>query len=518
MRKFTLLFALLFSLAITSKAQVLLSENFDAYALGGNTTSTGTTAPDGTDVYAAIPPTNVANFPTGTKVYQAGGMAKLGTSSLTGSMTSKVLDLSQGNGNFTVSFDVKGWTTIEGPIVVSVTGLASQEVTYTAVMSGSPENKTVTFTGGQTNSTVTIATKAKRAYIDNVVISAIGASTPVLTVTPSELTFSSNINVPTSAQGVTVSGSNLGTAPTYSITGTDAASFSATGTLTVSGGIINLTFNSASGGVKSATLSIVGGGLTKAVALIGNAIDPSNPYNLDDSAPLNALKESFGDGTATTLPANWKNVSLQGNKEWFVTKFGTPANNYAQMSAYNGTGVHQTLLISPAINLNAVDKANVKFDWKSGYTKDATLKVYVMSKDGTKTEVKSINDNANPSGFGETFNTETLNLTAYSGVKFLVFEYNGEGPSTQTTTYQVDNVVAASTSGVSNTSLQQLNLWTSAGKINFNAAAGEMVEVYNTLGQRLYNAAATDGQNEVPVAVRGVAIVKVGNRVGKVIL
>ena len=72
--------------------------------------------------------------------------------------------------------------------------------------------------------------------------------------------------------------------------------------------------------------------------------------------------------------------------------------------------------------------------------------------------------------------------------------------------------------GVSKTSLQQLNLWTAAGKINFNAAAGEMVEVYNTLGQRLYNAAATEGQNQVQVSLKGVAIVKVGNRVGKVIL
>ena len=349
--------------------------------------------------------------------------------------------------------------------------------------------------------------------------SSYSATGPMLNVDKSTLTFPATlIGVTSVVQIVTVSGTNLTSAPIATITGTDAAMFAKTGTLTTTGGNLSVTFTPTSVGEKSATITITSGSASATVQLTGTANDASNPYGLDDSAPLNALNESFGDGTATTLPANWKNVSLQGNKEWFVTKFGTPANNYAQMSAYNGTGVHQTMLISPAINLNAVDKANVKFDWKSGYTKDATLKVYVMSKDGTKTEVKSINDNANPSGYGETFNTETLNLTAYSGVKFLVFEYNGEGPSTQTTTYQVDNVVATSTSGVSNTSLQQLNLLTSAGKINFNAQAGEIVEVYNTLGQRLYNAAATDGQNEVPVAVKGVAIVKVGNRVGKVIL
>lgn len=87
-----------------------------------------------------------------------------------------------------------------------------------------------------------------------------------------------------------------------------------------------------------------------------------------------------------------------------------------------------------------------------------------------------------------------------------------------TTMQLVPRSLADISTGVSKTRLQDLSVWTSAGKINFNAAAGEMVEVYNTLGQRLYNAAATDGQNEVPVAVKGVAIVKVGNRVGKVIL
>lgn len=87
-----------------------------------------------------------------------------------------------------------------------------------------------------------------------------------------------------------------------------------------------------------------------------------------------------------------------------------------------------------------------------------------------------------------------------------------------TTMQLVPRSLADISTGISKTRLQDLSVWTSNGKINFNAAAGEMVEVYNTLGQRLYNAAATDGQNEVPVAVRGVAIVKVGNRVGKVIL
>ena len=82
----------------------------------------------------------------------------------------------------------------------------------------------------------------------------------------------------------------------------------------------------------------------------------------------------------------------------------------------------------------------------------------------------------------------------------------------------VPRSLADISTGVSKTRLQDLSVWTSAGKINFGATAGEVVEVYNTMGQKVFNSLAAEGQNEVAVSLRGVAIVKVGNRVGKVIL
>ena len=56
------------------------------------------------------------------------------------------------------------------------------------------------------------------------------------------------------------------------------------------------------------------------------------------------------------------------------------------------------------------------------------------------------------------------------------------------------------------------------GKVLFEAAAGESVEIYNTVGQKLVSATAVDGLNEVPVSAAGVLVVKVSNRVSKVIL
>ena len=175
MKKLYSLFAVavLSASAYSQTQTTVLTEDFAAYTKGGNTTSSGTTAPDGTDIYnpgTTVLPAGVpsANFPTGTKAYMAGGMVKLGTSSLAGSMTSKVVDLSTDGGNVIVSFDVKGWTSVEGDIKVTITGQASKTVSYTALMSGSLESKSVSFTGGVANSTVKIETTAKRAYIDNI--------------------------------------------------------------------------------------------------------------------------------------------------------------------------------------------------------------------------------------------------------------------------------------------------------------------------------------------------------------
>lgn len=172
---------------IFAQQTVVLSEDFSSYSAGGNTASTGTNAPDGTDVYnpgtATNPTPPVANFPTGSKVYSAGGMVKLGTSSAIGTMTSKTLDLSSNGGNVVITFDVKGWTATPSTIVVKVTGLANQTVSYTAVMSGTPESKTVTFTGGQANSTVTFETPntSLRAYLDNIVIKTVASGSLAVT-------------------------------------------------------------------------------------------------------------------------------------------------------------------------------------------------------------------------------------------------------------------------------------------------------------------------------------------------
>ena len=56
------------------------------------------------------------------------------------------------------------------------------------------------------------------------------------------------------------------------------------------------------------------------------------------------------------------------------------------------------------------------------------------------------------------------------------------------------------------------------GNILFNSVAGETVEIYNSIGQKILQKLTVDGINTIPVDVHGVLVVKVGNKVAKVIL
>lgn len=60
--------------------------------------------------------------------------------------------------------------------------------------------------------------------------------------------------------------------------------------------------------------------------------------------------------------------------------------------------------------------------------------------------------------------------------------------------------------------------WTSNGKVMLNATAGEVIEIFNVAGQKVVSRLAVDGLNSVDVSAKGVVIVRVNNRISKVIL
>ncbi|MFA7471007.1 MAG: hypothetical protein WCY63_10545, partial [Weeksellaceae bacterium] len=134
------------------------------------------------------------NFPTVERAYQAGGAVKLGTSSAIGFIESK--ELNEVEGNITVNIMVKGWTAVEGNLLVSIDG-QSQTLTYSAVMTGNFEEVTANFTNVSIGAKLKIETTSKRAFVDNVEIICEDGSEPTpcpeLLEAPANVTFDDSV-------------------------------------------------------------------------------------------------------------------------------------------------------------------------------------------------------------------------------------------------------------------------------------------------------------------------------------
>lgn len=105
------------------------------------------------------------NFPNVVNAFQAGGAVRLGGSNA-GSMTSSIIDFE--GGNVVVEVDVKGWTKVEGKLLLSMTGSDTLEVPYKATMSDEFETVQVLLTGVSAQPSLTIQTSKKRCFIDEV--------------------------------------------------------------------------------------------------------------------------------------------------------------------------------------------------------------------------------------------------------------------------------------------------------------------------------------------------------------
>lgn len=139
------------------EASGCFEERFDDITAGNNTNTSGSSSAWGGNV----------NFPITNAAYQAGGAVKLGTGSKTGSIESKVL--SDIAGDVKVTFDVKGWTNIEGEMIVTLGG-QSQTVAYEAKIADNFETVTLDFSNVAANSTLKFETTAKRAFLDNILV------------------------------------------------------------------------------------------------------------------------------------------------------------------------------------------------------------------------------------------------------------------------------------------------------------------------------------------------------------
>ena len=300
---------------------IIFREDFSSITGGNNTSSGGSSTAWAGNV----------NFPTGTGDWEAGGAIRLGSGSAVGSITSRSIDLSGNGGAFTVSFKVKGWSNVEGGIKVTA-GTQSQTISYTATMGGEFETKTLNFTSGTSTTTIKIETTSKRAFIDDVTVTAEAPSSPPVITSPStagglagqvfnyQITASNSptsfgaANLPVWATINTTSGVISGAAPTA---GTNVVTISASNSVGV--GSTNLTIAilpSGGGGTTSTIFSENMGTPTGTTTIAANTFQNKGVLTYGQGG-----QASPADVRSTSVSSGYSGASGGGNI-WFTTTSG----------------------------------------------------------------------------------------------------------------------------------------------------------------------------------------------------
>jgi len=136
---------------------ILFADSFDS-ASEGNSYETGS---------SSQPWSGDEWFPNSTNVFQAGNALRLGTNKKTGNITS--INLNYQGGSLIVDLKVKGWTSIEGDLIVRI-GDEEKVVSYTSTIASPFQSVQLLFSKVPPRPTISISTSSKRCFIDDVVV------------------------------------------------------------------------------------------------------------------------------------------------------------------------------------------------------------------------------------------------------------------------------------------------------------------------------------------------------------
>lgn len=214
-------------------------------------------------------------------------------------------------------------------------------------------------------------------------------------------------------------------------------------TLPASGGTVQVHFEATKKGVFSTELILKSGAVTQVVPLKaevkgeeGGDTPVEKNYTFDTAATPIDLNEDF---ESKQMPSGWSSQALEGTRSWVIKTHDD--NSYIQMTGYKAEGKLVVGLISPLVAMDATKEYELHFDYKVGFANGASLSVKLYDATGKLVkELKKIVATEPASGYSETFLKETLSLPKGSANSFILFEYQGDGASKATTTYQIDNV------------------------------------------------------------------------------
>ncbi len=274
---------------------------------------------------------------------------------------------------------------------------------------------------------------------------------------------------------------------------------------------------------------------------IGMTLGCAATLNNNSGGVVN-MKSSITGATGTGAPGTIINNNLGGTFNFDVldaTKTCTNTLTFKNYGTIIGRGVFLTGtfspqsggIISPGNATNAVDKFTI-----NGTPMNFSGTIFVMDVKGKTTAGTDFDQvvsstasaavtmsaatvfNVNVGGTYSPANTDQVTLFTCSGT---ISTVPSSGTSNWLTSLNTGSTAVLAT--YSNTtgleSLKSSSAISSIdGNIQFTSNGNQPIEIYNAVGQRMLSKTSVEGLNSIPVAARGLLIVKVGNSTQKIVL
>ncbi len=223
--------------------------------------------------------------------------------------------------------------------------------------------------------------------------------------------------------------------------------------------------------------------------------------NVADATQLNTTGDYFMSlGGATGAVTN---TSLGGRL--YIKSVNTAAN-YRLMITNNSSGTVTQTEFATDLNFGSTYLVVVKYD--KGVTPNTASLWVNPSSLGSSEPTGSV---SNSSGTGVMTTFASICLRNSSGTPKADIDEIRVGTTWASVT-PIDNTTSINQATTAST------IYTSNGNVVLTEIAGRSVEIYNSIGQRLISTKTLEGVNTIPVSTRGVVLVKVDNRITRVIL
>ena len=365
-------------------------------------------------------------------------------------------------------------------------------------------------------------------------------TSPTIVVSETDVPAMSAFLGSTDAETITINAQNLTANISLAVTGTNASLFTlSTSSITPTDGtvsdvVVTVTYTPVEAGSHTANLTLSSAGAESVVrSLSGTATVPPTIPNV-------IITEVYGGGgnSGATFTNDFFELynTTEGSVEiggWSIQYYsatGTSTPGIIVIPTGKFIPAKSHFLIQGASG-GAVGSALTTPDVSGTINASGTTgKIILYTTDAAQTisDIASITGNAFfkdyvPYGttavpvWGSAMSSNASNTTSasrkvvsgeylYSQIIGADFEVTTPSPESTGLTTSVDNP------------LDNLAITAFDGKIRFSATADQLVEVYNAVGQKLMSVTTLDGLNTLNVNAKGMMIVKVGDRLAKVIL